>query len=96
MPEFPGGEAALMKYLKSHVIYPPMAAKNDVQGHVIAQFVVNEDGSVGEVKVVRSLDKDLDREAIRVVKSLPKFTPGRQNGEAVNVWYTLPVPFKLK
>ena len=95
MPQFPGGEAALMKYLKSHINYPPMAAMNDIQGNVIVQFVVNEDGSVGEVKVVRSLDKDLDREAIRVVKSLPKFTPGRHNGKAASVWYTLPVPFKL-
>ena len=95
MPQFPGGEAALMKYLKSHINYPPMAAMNDIQGNVIVQFVVNEDGSVGEVKVVRSLDKDLDREAIRVVKSLPKVTPGRHKGKVASVWYTLPVPFKL-
>ena len=96
MPRFPGGEAALMKYLESHINYPPEAAKNNVQGHVIVQFVVKKDGSIGEVKVVRSLEKDLDKEAIRVIKSLPKFTPGRQDGKAVNVWYTLPVTFKLK
>ena len=96
MPRFPGGEAALMKYLESHINYPPEAAKNNVQGHVIVQFVVKKDGSIGEVKVVRSLDKDLDKEAIRVIKSLPNFTPGRQDGKAVSVWYTLPVPFKLK
>ena len=96
MPQFPGGEAALIKYINSHINYPPAAAMNKVQGNVIVQFVVNKDGSIGEVKVVRSVDKDLDREAIRVIKSLPKFTPGRQNGKAVNVWYTLPVPFKLK
>ena len=96
MPRFPGGEAALMKYLESHINYPPEAAKNNVQGHVIVQFVVKKDGSISEVKVVRSLDKDLDKEAIRVIKSLPKFTPGRQDGKAVNVWYTLPVTFKLK
>jgi TonB family protein len=96
MPKFPGGEAALMKYINSHINYPPAAAMNKVQGNVIVQFVVNKDGSVGEVKVIHSVDKDLDREAIRVIKSLPKFTPGRQNGKAVNVWYTLPVPFKLK
>lgn len=96
MPKFPGGEAALMKYINSHINYPPAAAMNKVQGNVIVQFVVNKDGSIGEVKVVRSVDKDLDREAIRVIKSLPKFTPGRQNGKAVNVWYTIPVPFKLK
>ena len=96
MPRFPGGEAALMKYLESHINYPPEAAKNNVQGHVIVQFVVKKDGSIGEVKVVRSLDKDLDKEAIRVIKSLPNFTPGRQDGKAVSVWYTLPVTFKLK
>ena len=93
MPQFPGGEAALMKYINSHINYPPMAAY--IEGHVIVQFVVKKDGSIGDVNVVRSLEKNLDREAVRVIKSLPKFTPGRQNGEAVNVWYTLPVPFKL-
>jgi protein TonB len=96
MPQFPGGDAALMKYLSSHIQYPAMAAENNVQGKVILQFVVEKDGKVGEVKVARSVDKDLDREAIRVVKSLPKFTPGRQNGQPVRVWYTLPVTFKLQ
>jgi len=96
MPQFPGGEAALMKYLQSHINYPPMAAENNVQGRVVVQFVVDKSGRVGEVKVVRSVDKDLDKEAVRVCKSLPKFTPGRQNGQAVSVWYTLPVTFKLQ
>ena len=96
MPQFPGGEAALMKYLQSHINYPPMAAENNVQGKVVVQFVVDKTGRVGEVKVVRSVDKDLDREAARVCKSLPKFTPGRQNGHPVSVWYTLPVFFKLQ
>lgn len=96
MPQFPGGEAALMKYIESHINYPPMAAQNKVQGRVIVQFVVNKDGSIGEVKVVRSVDKDLDKEAVRVIKTLPKFTPGRQNGKAVDVWYTLQVPYKQK
>ena len=73
-----------------------MAAQNKVQGRVIVQFVVNKDGSIGEVKVVRSVDKDLDKEAVRVIKTLPKFTPGRQNGKAVDVWYTLQVPYKQK
>ena len=95
MPLFPGGDAALMKYIESHIKYPLMAAKNKVQGRVSVQFVVEKDGSIGEVKVGRSVDKDLDKEAIRLVKSLPKFTPGRQNGQVVRVWYTLPVPFKL-
>ena len=96
MPQFPGGDAALMKFLQSHINYPPMAAENNVQGKVILQFVVEKDGKVGEVKVARSVDKDLDREAIRVFKTLPRFTPGRQNGQPVRVWYTLPVTFKLQ
>lgn len=96
MPQFPGGDQALMKYLSSHINYPPMAAENNVQGKVILQFVVGTDGRVGEVKIARSVDKDLDKEAVRVVKSLPKFIPGRQNGQAVPVWYTLPVSFKLQ
>lgn len=96
MPTFPGGDAALMKYLSSHINYPTMAQENNIQGKVIVQFVVTKTGQVGEVKVVRSVDKDLDREAVRVCKSLPKFVPGRQNGQPVSVWYTLPVTFKLQ
>ena len=96
MPQFPGGEAALMKFLQSHINYPPMAVENGVQGRVVVQFVVDKTGKVGEVVVVRNVDKDLDKEAVRVCKSLPKFTPGRQNGQAVAVWYTLPVTFKLQ
>ena len=96
MPQFPGGEIALMKYLQSHINYPPMAAENNVQGRVVVQFVVDKTGRVGEVKIVRSVDKDLDKEAARVCASLPKFTPGRQNGQPVSVWYTLPVTFKLQ
>ena len=96
MPQFPGGEAALMKYLQSHINYPPMAAENNIQGRVVVQFVIDKTGHVGEVKIVRSVDKDLDKEAARVCASLPKFTPGRQNGQPVSVWYTLPVSFKLQ
>ena len=95
-PRFPGGEAALMKYIQSHLNYPKNAAKNNIEGRVVVQMVIDSSGKVGKVKVVHSVHKDLDKEAIRVVKSLPKFTPGRKNGNAVNVWYTLPVPFKLK
>ncbi|MBR5169828.1 MAG: TonB family protein [Muribaculaceae bacterium] len=95
-PQFPGGDAALMKYLLSHIIYPPMAAENNIEGRVIVQFLVDKTtGKVGEVKVVRSADKYLDKEAIRVVKSLPKFTPGSHNGEPVDVWYVLPVTFMM-
>ena len=93
VPQFPGGEAALMKYLQSHINYPPMAAEDGIQGRVIVQFVVDKTGKVGDVKVVRSVDQYLDKEAVRVVKSLPKFTPGRQNGKPVEVWYLLPVNF---
>ena len=95
MPLFPGGDAALMKYLDTHISYPPKAAKDSIQGRVVLQFVVEKDGSVGEVKVVRSVNEDLDKEAIRVVNSLPKFTPGCLKGQVVRVWYTLPVRFKL-
>lgn len=96
MPQYPGGDAELMKYLSSHIQYPAMAIENNVQGRVIVQFVVTKNGSIGEVKVVRSVDRDLDKEAVRVVKTLPKFIPGKMNGQAVNVWYTLPVTFKLQ
>ena len=92
-PGFPGGEAALMKYLRSHVQYPPMAAENGIEGRVIVKFVVDKTGKVGEVKVVRSVDQYLDRETVRVVKSLPKFSPGQHNGQPVDVWYVLPVNF---
>ncbi|MFG6392554.1 MAG: energy transducer TonB [Candidatus Amulumruptor sp.] len=95
-PVFPGGEAALLKYVAEHIRYPAMAQENNIQGRVVVQFVVTKTGSIGQVKVVRSKDPDLDKEAVRVVKSLPKFTPGKMNGHAVNVWYTLPINFKLQ
>ncbi len=96
MPTFPGGEAELMKYLSKNLSYPTLAAEHGIQGTVLLQFVVQKDGSIGEVKVVRSKDPDLDKEAVRVVKGMPKFIPGRMNGQAVNVWFTLPVRFKLQ
>ena len=96
MPRFPGGEPALMKYLSTHINYPTMAMENNVQGRVVVQFVVTKTGKIGEVKVVRSVDRDLDKEAVRVCKTLPDFIPGKMNGQAVNVWYTLPVMFKLQ
>lgn len=96
MPQFPGGDAALMKFLSSNINYPQVAMENGVQGRVIVQFVVTKNGTVGEVKVIRSVDRDLDKEAIRLCKSLPKFIPGKMNGQEVNVWYTLPITFKLQ
>lgn len=96
MPRFPGGEVGLMKYLQENIKYPPEAAKNDIEGRVIVQFIVDKTGQVGEVKVLRPVSEELDAEAVRVVKTLPKFEPGRQDGEAVSVWYTLPISFKLQ
>lgn len=96
MPEFPGGQAALMKYINDNIRYPVMAIENGVQGRVTVQFVVTKDGSVGNVTVVRGVDRNLDEEAVRVCKTLPKFIPGKQNGQPVNVWFTLPVTFRLE
>ena len=95
MPRFPGGDQALMKYLQENIIYPPEAAKNNVQGRVIVLFMVERTGEVGDVKVVRSAEESLDAEAVRVIKTLPRFAPARQGGKAVAFWYTLPVTFKL-
>lgn len=95
MPQFRGGEAALLKYLQENVVYPPEAAKNKIQGKVIVQFLVDKSGYVGEVKVVRSVHELLDEEAVRVTKTLPRFSPGRQMGKAIDVWYTMPVTFTL-
>ena len=95
-PQFPGGDDALMKYLQSHINYPPRAAENMVDGRVIVQFLVDKTtGKVGEVKVVQSVDEYLDKEATRVVKSLRNFTPGSHNGKPVDVWYVLPVTFTM-
>ncbi|MBR1564704.1 MAG: energy transducer TonB [Paludibacteraceae bacterium] len=97
MPEFPGGQAALFKYLSENVKYPVIAQENGIQGRVICQFVVNKDGSIVDVEVVRSGgDASLDKEAVRVIKSMPKWNPGKQRGKAVRVKYTVPVNFKLQ
>lgn len=96
MPSFPGGDAALMNWLSQHISYPPLAAENGIQGTVVVQFVVKKDGSIGEVRVVRGKDPDLDKEAVRVVRAMPRFIPGRTNGQPVNVWFTLPIRFRLQ
>lgn len=96
MPQFPGGDAELMKHIQKNLKYPPVAMENNIQGRVVVQFVVTKTGKIGEVKVVRSKDPDLDKEAVRVVKTLPDFIPGKMNGQAVGVWYTLPITFKLQ
>lgn len=96
MPSFPGGQQALMQWLSSNLQYPVIAAENGVQGRVIVRFVVERDGSVSNVQVVRSVDPSLDKEAVRVVSNMPNWIPGKQNGEAVRVNYTVPVMFKLQ
>lgn len=95
MPSFPGGQGALMQYLAS-IKYPVVAQENGVQGRVIVSFVVERDGSISDVKVARSVDPSLDREALRVVKSMPRWSPGKQNGSTVRVKYTVPVVFRLQ
>ena len=96
MPMYPGGDAALMGYLRDNIHYPTVAAENGVQGRVVVGFVVERDGSITDVKVLRSVDPSLDREAMRVVKSMPRWTPGKQNGSAVRVKYQVPVTFRLQ
>lgn len=96
MPSFPGGEAALMEWLNKHIHYPAIAQENGVEGRVIVQFVVGRDGSISDVTVARSVDPSLDTEAKRVVRSMPKWIPGKQNGKSVNCKFTLPVTFRLQ
>ena len=95
-PQFPGGQAELMSWLGKNIRYPVIAQENGIQGRVVCQFVVGSDGSVRDIKVVRSLDPSCDKEAVRVIQSMPKWIPGRQNGKAVSVRYTLPVIFRLQ
>lgn len=96
MPEFPGGMAECLKFLGKNIKYPTIAQENGVQGRVIVQFVVNSDGSIVDPVVVRSVDPYLDKEALRVIKTMPKWKPGKQRGKAVRVKYTVPVTFKLQ
>ena len=96
MPSFPGGDVALMQYLSKNIKYPPEAEEMGIQGRVICTFVVERDGSVSDIRIARSVDPSLDKEAIRVVSGMPKWIPGRQNGQSVRVKYTLPVTFRLQ
>ena len=96
MPSFPGGPAELMKWLSSHVQYPAIAIESCIQGTVIVAFIVEPDGSVSNAKLVRSIDPCIDQEALRVVRQMPKWKPGKQNGAAVRVKYNVPVIFKLQ
>lgn len=96
MPEYPGGMKEMLKFLQENVKYPENAMKNNVQGRVIVQFVVEKDGTPTEFKVLRSVDPDLDAEALRVMKAMPKWKPGMQKGQVVRVKFTVPVSFKLQ
>jgi TonB family protein len=95
MPIFPGGSSALFEYLNKNIRYPVVAQENDVQGRVVATFVVERDGSIGDVRIVKSVDPSLDKEAQRIVKSMPHWIPAKQNGIAVRCKYTVPVTFRL-
>ena len=96
MPQFPGGTGKLFEFLSKNVKYPAEAENNDVQGRVIVTFVVERDGEISNAKVVKSIHPALDAEALRVINSMPNWTPGMQNGEAVRVKYTVPVTFRLQ
>lgn len=95
-PSYPGGDAALMEYLNNNISYPTIAVDNLIQGKVTCSFVVGKDGSIQDVRVERSVDGSLDKEAVRVIKSMPRWIPGRQGGNAVKVKYYLPVSFRLQ
>ncbi len=95
-PQFPNNsEIGLLKWVQSNLKYPEIAKKNGVQGRVVVQFLIKKDGSIEEIKIYRSRHPALDEEAIRIVKTFPKFIPGKRNGVPVDMWYTLPIDFKL-
>lgn len=96
MPKYPGGIPELMKFISENISYPQDAINNNIQGRVILKFVVNTDGSIDRIQILRGIDASLDNEAIRVVKTLPRFTPGKQSGVPVPVWFSLPVLFRLQ
>ncbi|GHT24812.1 cell envelope biogenesis protein TonB [Bacteroidia bacterium] len=93
---FPGGNKEITAWLSKNIQYPPVAAEQGIQGKVILRFVVEKDGSIGEVQILRPLDPSLDKEAQRVVKKMPRWTPGKNNGHAVRVWFNLPITFRLE
>ncbi len=95
MPEFPGGDLGLMKYIQKNVRYPAIAKEYNITGKVYVSFIVDKQGAVTNVKIVRGVDKNLDAEAVRVVKSLPKYKPGKQRGKPVRVMFTIPINFTL-
>lgn len=96
MPEFPGGPGKMLEFIATNIKYPPMARESGIQGRVFVNFVVEPDGSVSNVNIIRGIGGGCDEEAIRVVKTMPKWTPGRQRGKAVRVSFNLPVRFTLQ
>ena len=96
MPEFPGGELGLRKYIANHTKYPNIARENGIEGKVYVRFCVTSQGKVSQASIARGVDPILDKEALRVVKSLPAWKPGEQRGKKVNVWYTVPINFQLQ
>lgn len=95
MPEFPGGTAALLEYLKKNIKYPAICRENNIQGRVLVSFIVNKDGSIVDAEVVKNVNPSLDKEALRVISGMPKWKPGSQRGKPVRVKYTVPVNFRL-
>lgn len=96
MPQFPGGDAALLQFLAKSIKYPVIAQENGIQGRVICAFVVNRDGSIVDAEVLRGVDPSLDKEALRVINTMPKWSPGKQRGKPVRVKYTVPITFRLQ
>jgi protein TonB len=96
MPAFPGGDKAMMEFIYANIQYPELAKENNIQGRVTLRFCVTYKGGVDQVQVIRGVDKTLDEEAVRVIKMLPAWKPGKQGGKPVNVWYSVPVTFQLK
>lgn len=96
MPQFPGGDGELLKFISKSIKYPVIAQENGIQGRVVCSFVVNRDGSIVDAEVVRGVDPSLDKEALRVINTMPKWTPGKQRGKPVRVKYTVPITFRLQ
>ena len=95
-PMYPGGDEALLRYIGDHVVYPDVARENNIQGRVIIKFCVTPSGGVDQISILKGVDPELDAEVVRVVKTLPRFKPGKQGGKPVSVWYTVPIYFQLK
>lgn len=96
MPEFPGGQDKLFQYLKENIKYPDDAEKAGLEGRVVCQFVVDKDGSITDIDVIQSISESLDKEAVRVIKAMPKWKPGKMKGETVRVKFTIPISFRLQ